>query len=760
MRRSVIRLATWFALMVALTATASWQWQLETGIGIFAAGGDGLAQEIVTEQLEGSSGLSRLLLVRVSGKDPLGAAAHLSDAYSALPGVALAANGPGPELLGGNDTLFRYRYLLSQRVGDGLFTTPRLREHLRSLAAQLRRPVPTIDEARAAADPTGEMRYLIRQWFGGQSRTDGGRWRTPDGDGVLVLRPAEGAFDTQAQAELIETLRRTARDAVPDAAVTITGPPAIAVAVRDAVRSDARWVSAVAVAGVTLLLLVTLRRPRVLLYTVLPVATGVLAGTAAVLTAFGSIHGITLGFGGMLLGVTVDYPLHLLGHARYAGLGPAIAAVRGRLLVGAGSTALGLMAMALAGIAGLQQIALFAATGIAVALAVTIWLLPTLPWPAVGVARARPVGISTPRWLAAGFVTACLAGGAWATTQLELDGDLTSLSPRPRDLAQLDGRLREALDLPEPRYLLALQGNERAALAASARVAERLDQLRDEGGIERYRSISGIIPPAAVQTRRQATLPDANELRTRLKRATTGVGINADALAPFIEAVQQSRQLPWLRPSRVDAGLAGDWLRGLFRRQGDEWVSLIRLTGVDDPHAVARVATEAVGTDVRVMALDVRAEIESMVTDYQRRAAAYSLLGLGLMLVLVTVATRSLARSAHAVAVIASGLGASLTLVAVIGAPVTLFHLCSFLLIAGLGLDYALFSRGDASGRGTVTLCAASSVIAFAVMASAATPVLHAIGVTVVAGVAGAWAAALLLSQSVTPGAPHDTGHA
>jgi predicted exporter len=751
----IARVSAWLAVSAALAATIALQWRLETGIGIFAAGGDGLAQDIVTEQLEGSSGLSRLLLVRVAGDDPLAAAARLSEAYAALPDVALAASGPGAELLGGADTLFQYRYLLSNRVEQDLFATTRLRETLQTLAAELRRPVPTVDEERAAADPTGEMRYLLRQWFGGSSTGRNGQWQTRGGGGVLLVRPASGAFDTQAQADLIDALRRTAADVVPHADVTITGPPAIAVAVRDAVRSDAQWVSAIAVAGVALLLLVVLRRPRALVYTTLPVATGVLAATAAVVTAFGSIHGITLGFGGMLLGVTVDYPLHLLGHARRVTLRQAIRAVRGRLLIGAGSTALGLLAMALAGITGLQQVALFAATGIAAALATTLWLLPALPWRPDGGAWSVGSRGRSPRWLAAGFIAACLAGGAWALTQLQLDGDLTSLSPLPRDLAQLDGRLRQALDLPEPRYLLALQGSERDALAASARVAERLAALRREGAIDRYRAITDIIPPRRVQTRRRQALPDRPELTRRVKEASAGAGINADALTPFINAVDRSRALEWLRPSRIDDGLAGDWLRGLFRQQGDEWVSLIRLTGVNDPDAVGDAAADVASGDIRVIALDVRAEIEAMVTEYQRRAAVYSLLGLGLMLILVAAGTRSLRRCVHAVGVIASGLGAALSLVALIGAPITLFHLCSFLLIAGLGLDYALFTRGDGPGRATVTLCAVSSMIAFGVMASAATPVLHAIGVTVVAGVAGAWISAVLLHQSASARTAH-----
>jgi predicted exporter len=48
----------------------------------------------------------------------------------------------------------------------------------------------------------------------------------------------------------------------------------------------------------------------------LPVATGVVAGIAAVSLGFGSVHGITLGFGSTLIGEAVDYAIYYLIQAR------------------------------------------------------------------------------------------------------------------------------------------------------------------------------------------------------------------------------------------------------------------------------------------------------------------------------------------------------------------------------------------------------------------------------------------------------------
>ena len=42
-----------------------------------------------------------------------------------------------------------------------------------------------------------------------------------------------------------------------------------------------------------------------------PVASGALAGVAAVALGFGAVHGITLGFGVTLIGESVDYSIYL-----------------------------------------------------------------------------------------------------------------------------------------------------------------------------------------------------------------------------------------------------------------------------------------------------------------------------------------------------------------------------------------------------------------------------------------------------------------
>jgi predicted exporter len=88
------------------------------------------------------------------------------------------------------------------------------------------------------------------------------------------------------------------------------------------------------------------------------------------------------------------------------------------------------------------------------------------------------------------------------------------------------------------------------------------------------------------------------------------------------------------------------------------------------------------------------------------------------------------------------------------GVPLSLFHLVALVLAAGLGLDYALFFEHAADDPGeqrrtlhALLVCATSTLLVFALLATSSLPVLRAIGITVAAGVVLNFVLALLLTR-------------
>src|SRR5690606_34629661 len=124
-------------------------------------------------------------------------------------------------------------------------------------------------------------------------------------------------------------------------------------------------------------LLLLYRSVKLLLLSTLPMGMGFLLGLSIVALRFDTVHGITLAFGFTLLGVAIDFPLHLFSHMRQSG-STAIDSIWPTMRLGALSTAVAYLAIALSGSEGLAQLGVFTATGVIVAALVTRFWLPSL----------------------------------------------------------------------------------------------------------------------------------------------------------------------------------------------------------------------------------------------------------------------------------------------------------------------------------------------------------------------------------------------
>ena len=145
----------------------------------------------------------------------------------------------------------------------------------------------------------------------------------------------------------------------------------LTVASQELTRSEAERLSTVATVLIVLLLSVAYRSPRAVVLSVLPLVSAILVGAAVTSAAFGSIHGITLGFGCTLLGICVDYPIVLMSFVR--GGRPVREQLRQvapiqRLC--AALTCIGYLALLSPSFPGLSQVGVFSTVGLLTAMLV------------------------------------------------------------------------------------------------------------------------------------------------------------------------------------------------------------------------------------------------------------------------------------------------------------------------------------------------------------------------------------------------------
>ncbi len=745
--RRPLALGAWLALVLAclaLTLTS----RVATDLQAFLPSAAGPQQERIVEEIRSGAASGLIMIVAGNEQRPADpdAVERLRDALEGTGLFSLVASRPNPALLAARDQLFRYRYLLSDRVDADAFTRDALRPHFADLAERLARGDPMLREQVAAADPTGEFRYLLTRWLGTVTIGEGDGWRMGGaGRRVLLAVARAEPYDLDAQAAALDAIEAQAQALQPALPVELAGAPAVATASRDTIRSEALRVSALASVGTLLILLFALRSVRAAALALVPVLTGLLAGAAGVRLGFGELHGITLAFGVTLLGVTIDYPLHHFWHR--AGT-PGGVPIRRRLFISAVSTALGFAAMAVAGYPGLQQLALLSAIGIVTAAATTAWVLPLLAGTAgdpntrtpSGAGRGLSIPARAPATAASALMLAGLAAAFWG---LELQTNLAAMSPVPPELAERDRALRDRLGLAEPRFVVQIGATQReAALRETEALAQTLRAHSDQ--VERFRAATQLIPSARTQRQRAEVLPSAPALRADLRSAVQGLPLRAPAFTPFVEAVGASRELSPLTPADLPQGLVRQRVEQRLQQRDGRWISTVHLGGIADPAALRQTLAQAGGWRL----IDLRAQASALVTSYQRQALAHFGLGVGAIALVLLAGTRSLRRTLAVVAVAGGGVGGTLAMLAALGTTVSVFHVIALLLVVGLGIDYGLFAHaGDRAGRGSVSVCAASTVLAFSILATAEVPLLRAIGLTVACGTLLAWSLAMLFAR-------------
>ncbi|WP_145962366.1 MMPL family transporter, partial [Sulfurirhabdus autotrophica] len=307
----------WLAFIVACIFVIS-RTEFSTDLSAFLPRSPTPAQQVLVEQLR-EGVVSRLILVGLEGATPEILANTSKQLAAQLRTQADFVSVNNGEHVGedkDHDFLWKNRYLLSPAITPAHFSVAALRNSLEEALQLLGSPAGTLVKKILKDDPSGELIRLLEQ-LEGQARPamQEGVWFSKEGKrALLVLQTKAAGYDIDAQESAIAVIQSTfARVAGHDTSVQLqlSGPGVFSVSTRERIKGDAWRFSLIATVLIACLLLLVYRSFRVLILGLLPVASGALAGIAAVSLGFGSVHGITLGFGATLIGEGVDYAIYL-----------------------------------------------------------------------------------------------------------------------------------------------------------------------------------------------------------------------------------------------------------------------------------------------------------------------------------------------------------------------------------------------------------------------------------------------------------------
>ena len=740
------------ACVLVITRTA-----FNTDMSAFLPRAPTPTQKILVDQLRDSV-VSRLILVGVDGASPevlaqvsKGMAAQLRQDEQ----LASLNNG---ESDGQQDFNFLWhnRYLLSSAVTPEHFSAAALRDSLRNYLDLLSSPVGALAQRVLPGDPGGELIAMLDQ-MEGQSRPamHDGVWFSRDGQRAMLLAQTRAAgSDLDAQERAMLSIQRAFDAASKDTnaagvRLNMTGPGVFSVQSRASIRNDAVRFSTIATLLVSALLLLLYRSPRALILGLLPVASGALAGIAAVSVGFGSVHGITLGFGVTLIGEGVDYAIYL-----FTQIAPGdtpkstLRRIWPTLRLGVLTSICGFSAMLFSGFTGLAQLGMFSIAGLIAAVTVTRWVLPELLPPGffvhsgagftaavMAVVRAAPRA-RLPLLLIVGALVVFLV----MQRDVLWNDSLSSLSPVSKESLAMDEQLRRDMGAPDVRYMVVLgAADQQSVLQQSEAIAAQLRGLVQAGVLEGYDSPGFYLPSIAAQRARLAALPDGATLQKNLQQALHGLPFKPNLFAPFLQDMAAAKQQPLIEPSALHGSNLEMKLDTLLLKRASGWTAMLPLRGVTDMAALAQGLKLEQGAPV--MLLDMKQETEQMFRDYRHEASKHALLGAAAIMLLLIFSLRSLRRVLDVSLPLAAAVVVVTAWLVWSGHALTLFHLIGLLLVVAIGSNYSLFfDRRDASHQGRERTMASllfaniSTVIGFGLLAFSQAPVLNAIGSTVALG--------------------------
>lgn len=391
-----------------------------------------------------------------------------------------------------------------------------------------------------------------------QYETYDGYILSPDGTkAIVILRSASGASESDNNTSLLSLLNEAAartEAANPDLDVHIIGGPAIAVSNAERIRQDSML--AVTLSGVLILalLIYVFRSARNILLIVVSVGWGWLFAMGGMALLSGSVSVIVIGIASVILGIAVNYPLHLIDHLRDSDHPrAALREIVSPLVIGNITTVGAFLCVVPLEASALHDLGVFSSL---LLVGTIIFVLVFLPHavrtrtgegggPATGavwITRMASISMENHRWMVRAVLLLTVVF-AWFSLRTEFDSDMRNINymteEQRADFDYFNAIFNRSTDT-ETAYLVSSGTDWQKALRQNELAEAALDPLVQTGLVRCGGNVSSFLSSHRVQTERLQRWQDflarhANRLRLDLAETSRAEGFSSTAFTPFLD---------------------------------------------------------------------------------------------------------------------------------------------------------------------------------------------------------------------------------
>lgn len=568
-------------------------------------------------------------------------------------------------------------------------------------------------EELLADDPLMLLPGALERLSGGELQGGAGS------DAVVWVKLAEDPLEVAVQDRLLpafESVLRAFEADHPGRALAWFGALRYAEETRRSIQREIAVLNVLTALLVVALAGLFLRRPWQLFHLLVPVGFGLATGLSVLTLCFPHIHLLSLVMGSMLAGVAIDYGVHLFFHRPEEG---SEGTVIRSLLVSALSTMAGYLVWSGSSLGLARQTGVLVSAGLVGALVAVLLYTPLrrAASPRFEGLLARPL-FPFAGWIRAGLAAVALLLAAWGWWGHAWKDSLRILDIRH---PVLDAELETVAEQIGP-------GARAGLVFATGRdfvdAAAHLRALDEAGG-----SLALLFPTEGELDGAVAFGAQWPQFVAAWREALRARDFEPEAFAGFESALAQ----------RLAGATAGGWRRDVSRSGAELAAALpgpaqALLGEVEGTAWLGAWGVRAEELPPEVHRLSVREDLENWLGEWRREQSRVSLLGVGVIALIVTV----FFRGRGLVPILLVPLGSVLTAMGVL-APLmgglNLFHLAGALLGFCVTLDYGVFFAGSvrAGGRYPISIrfSALTTAVAFAVLLTSQVEAVRSLGATV-----------------------------
>lgn len=609
-----------------------------------------------------------------------------------------------------------------------------------------------------------------------------GRFCATSHPAMLILAETHASpFDNPAQRELIATLKKqfhTIRsESGLDLSMEYTGINRFSLDAERLIRHDINLAFCLSIVFIILIFRIAYRNLYISLISFLPLISGVIVSIGLSSLIFHKLHGLTIAFGATLIGICIDYPIHIINHYQAFPNSDSEQPRSHRVLFRSlamcfTTTVIGYVVIAFSGFPGIRQMAFSSMLGLTYAFLFSIILVPLMLTQSIRNALSKNEGKvlihlrscrhSLHRYRRAIIIglTILFLGIIIKLHSIKIHTDIRLLNSQDKKTLEIDQTIKESLKSNAFQTVLVVAADStESALIENENLHRELVQLKNDNHLDAFFSCVPFIRSHQLQKLNLTVFKDViREERVDYFFACLEAN-NFDRVQfePFRNKVMNLDKLLFSIDDLVNTDIYE--LLSNFVIQDGPRTFILNLLQTD---ASPEVLMDLLGNRQGLYAFRQVDLMNEAITSSQSEILRLISFGLVLIAAVLLIYYRNIRKM---LAALSPAVFAGLFTVSVLGTfepSINMMHIVSVLLILCMGVDYGIFLTDTSSLEATdhsaariatrsVILTALTTLASFGALALTNNGALRSIGVSVFLGILSAAVSAILFNNILFP---------